>query len=156
MTTPKTTRLTNTVTAPQPTDPGDAPADTYDPLERAVSVAPDKATAGAAGYQTVNAVIKGDSIPAGSLTGDRTELVNTFDSKGDPTTRVLNYDKGTSAAPLTWVKATAYKKGDYVVITGKVLECTTAGTSDTPTAPTAPGTVGATVGDGTVTWTRRT
>ena len=44
---PKTTRLSNDVTKPQPTATGDAPADTWDPAERATSVRPDKAAAAA-------------------------------------------------------------------------------------------------------------
>lgn len=54
----------------------------------------------------------------------------------------------------TWVKSTAYALGAAVVIDGKVLRATTAGTSaSTGTGPTPPA-VGATVTDGTAVWTR--
>lgn len=53
-----------------------------------------------------------------------------------------------------WEATTAYDLGDEVLLTGgEVLECTTAGTSDA-TEPTAPASVGGTVTDGSVTWTR--
>ncbi|HEY1177855.1 MAG TPA: hypothetical protein VGF17_16995 [Phytomonospora sp.] len=54
-----------------------------------------------------------------------------------------------------WTATTAYALGSKVRLSGgDVLEATTAGTSSS-TEPTAPGTVGGTVTDGTVTWTRR-
>ncbi|QIG58321.1 hypothetical protein SEA_SKOG_169 [Gordonia phage Skog] len=58
-------------------------------------------------------------------------------------------------APGTWAATTAYSLAKKVNIGGKVLEVTTAGTS-AGTIPTAPGSVGGTVTDGTVVWTRRT
>ena len=68
---PKTTRLSSDVTAPQPTATGDAPADTWDPDERAVSVTPDKAAAAAAGHLTVNAVVpRADVVGAPGDDGD--------------------------------------------------------------------------------------
>lgn len=152
---PKTTRLTDTITAPQPTAPGDAPADTYDPKERASSVRPDKAAAAEAGYQSVNAVIKTGDIPSTTPSGNRTESYSALNSAGVSTTYVHNYDTGKTATPKTWTASTAYALGDYIIRTSKVLECTTAGTS-TSSAPTAPGSVGGTVTDGTVVWTRRT
>ncbi|KMY23313.1 hypothetical protein ACU19_04900 [Actinobaculum suis] len=51
-----TTRLSDDVTKPQPTQAGDAPADTTDATEEATSVRPDKGAAAKAGHQTVNAV----------------------------------------------------------------------------------------------------
>lgn len=152
---PKTTRLSDTITAPQPTAPGDAPADTYDPKERASSAIADKAAAGNAGYQTVNAVIKTGDIPVVTPSGNRTESYSALGPTGASATYVHNYDTGVSAAPKTWTASTAYALGDYIIRTSKVLECTTAGTS-TSSAPTAPGSVGGTVTDGTVVWTRRT
>jgi hypothetical protein len=155
MAAPKTTRLSTDVTEPQPTAPGDAPADTYDRKERASSARPDKKAAAEAGHQTVNAVTKVGDIVEPTPTGTRTELYTTYGPDGTTVTRVHNYDTGTSAAPLTWAATTAYAVGVYTVIGGKVLEATTAGTSG-ENAPTAPGSVGATVTDGTAVWTRRT
>lgn len=57
--------------------------------------------------------------------------------------------------PPAWEATTAYSLGSFVTLTGgETLEATTAGTSDA-TEPAAPATVGDTVVDGTVTWTRR-
>jgi hypothetical protein len=54
-----------------------------------------------------------------------------------------------------WAATTAYASGDKVSLSGgAVVEATTAGTSGS-TEPAAPATVGGTVTDGTVTWTRR-
>jgi len=47
-----------------------------------------------------------------------------------------------------WVTTTAYSLGDRVVASGKIYECTTAGTSGTP----APSSKESAVTDGTVTW----
>lgn len=91
---PKTTRLSSDVTKPQPTDPGDAPNDTYDPKERASSARPDKAAAAAAGHGTVNAVVKAGVVPDTTPTGTRTE---TYERVGpDGVTRYVthNYDTG--------------------------------------------------------------
>lgn len=57
-------------------------------------------------------------------------------------------------ASTTWVKSTAYALGDVVVVGTAVLQVTTAGTSGSGSVPAAPGAVGGTVADGTVTWTR--
>ena len=55
--------------------------------------------------------------------------------------------------PSDWADETAYDLGDYARLTdGEIVECTTAGTSDTD-EPTAPA-VGGTVTDGTAVWTR--
>lgn len=91
---PKTTRLSNVVTAPQPTDPGDAPADTYDPKERASSARPDKATAAAAGHQTVNAVVKSGTVPDNTPTGIRSETYTTTGPDGATVWVTHNYDTG--------------------------------------------------------------
>lgn len=155
MAAPKTTRLSNDLTKPQPTAAGDAPADTYDPKERASSARPDKAAAAADGYGTVNAVVKSGEVPDNTPTGSRTESITSTGPDGEPVTVIHNYDTGKSAAPKAWAATTAFALGDYIVRTNKVLECTTAGTSGS-SAPTAPGSVGGTVTDGSVTWTRRT
>lgn len=91
---PKSTRLSSDVTKPQPTDPGDAPADTYDPKERATSARPDKAAAAAAGHQTVNAVVKAGEVPESTPTGSRTETYTTVGPDGVEVTVTHNYDTG--------------------------------------------------------------
>lgn len=93
---PKTTRLSTDVTAPQPTASGDAPADTWDPKERATSVRPDKAAAAADGHQTVNAVVPGTPIPtpAPPAGGGRTETYTAYDASGNPVVVDHNIDTG--------------------------------------------------------------
>lgn len=98
---PKTTRLSTDVTAPQPTDPGDAPADTYDADEIATSVRPDKAAAAAAGHQTVNAVTKTGEHEWPTPSGTRTETYTATLPDGTEVTVTHNYDTGeTSHAPV--------------------------------------------------------
>lgn len=63
----------------------------------------------------------------------------------------LNSNLATAAA--AWQATHAYALNDLVTISGDTLKCTTAGTSGS-TAPTPPASVGGTVTDGTVTWTR--
>ena len=58
---PKETRLDEHIDAPSTTAPGDGPADTTDPTERASTVEPDKAAAARAGHLTVNAVVPIDT-----------------------------------------------------------------------------------------------
>lgn len=97
---PKTTRLTSVLTAPQPTAPGDAPADTWDPKERASSARPDKAAAAAAGHQSVNAVVEVDGVPDTTPTGVRTETYTAFAPNGSEVVVTHNYDTGvTSSVP---------------------------------------------------------
>lgn len=97
---PKTTRLSSDLTIPQPTDPGDAPADTFDPAERASSASPDKKTAALAGHQTVNAVVKSGTVPDNTPTGDRSESYGSFAPDGTAVTVTHNYDTGvTTSAP---------------------------------------------------------
>lgn len=54
---PSETRLDDHLDRPSTTAPGDGPADTTDPAERASSATPDKAGAAKAGHGTVNAVV---------------------------------------------------------------------------------------------------
>ena len=157
MAAPKTTRIAGDTTQaiPQTTSAGDAPADTYDPLERVSSAQADKAAAAAAGYLTVNAVEPVDSVVWPTPSGNRVEVITIVDAKGDDVTMVNNYDQGVSGPVTTHAVSTAVAKGTYIVEGGKVYEATTAGTT-TGTKPTFnAATVGATITDGTVTWTRR-
>jgi len=64
--------------------------------------------------------------------------------------RSLTFDN-----PSAWAQTTEYDAGDRVRLAGgQLLEATVGGTSVTGSAPTAPGSVGGTVNDGTVTWKR--
>lgn len=97
---PKTTRLSDDITRPQPTDAGDAPADTWDREERATSVSPDKAAAAAAGHLTVNAVTPAGRLPDRSPTGSRTETYTAYGPDGvTPVEVTHNYDTGATEAP---------------------------------------------------------
>ena len=161
MAAPKTTRIAGDTTQaiPQSTAAGDAPADTYDPLERVSSVDSDKAAAAADGYLTVNAVEPVASIAASTNTGNRTEVTTGRSQTGTTVTMVHNFDTGTTAAPKAYAASTAYALGDYVMpatASGKVFECTTAGTSGASAPTWATPAVGATLADGsTLVWTRR-
>ena len=98
---PKTTKLSNDTTKPQPTAAGDAPTDTWDPKERASSATADKKAAGAAGHQTVNAVTKVGEFPDRTPTGSRSETYKSVDATGAEVTVTHNYDTGeTSIAPV--------------------------------------------------------
>lgn len=88
------TRLSDDVTKPQATAPGDAPADTMDPLERAVSVRPDKAAAAAEGHQTVNAVVPGAPIVPEVLSGTREETYEVRKPDGTTVKVKHNVDTG--------------------------------------------------------------
>lgn len=62
-------------------------------------------------------------------------------------------DRNLTSRP--WVAATAFTAGTTVYLTtGDELVCTVAGTSHATTEPTAPGEVGDTVTDNTITWTQ--
>lgn len=99
MTAPKTTRIADDTTQakPQTTTPGDAPADTYDPLERVSSAQTDKAAAAAAGHKVVNAV-----EPVGLAVfpthtnpgGVRSESYEQVKPDGTKVTVTHNYDTG--------------------------------------------------------------
>lgn len=88
------TRLTADVTKPQPTAPGDAPADTMDPKQRATSVRPDKKAAAEGGHQTVNAVVPADPITVVEPTGSRTETYTVHRPDGTEVEVTHNYDTG--------------------------------------------------------------
>lgn len=93
---PKTTRLSEDVTTPQPTDAGDAPADTWDEKERAHSATPDKAAAAAAGHLTVNAVVPGDPVPEPEAPtgGVRVETYTAYDNSNQPVEVSHDLDTG--------------------------------------------------------------
>lgn len=92
---PKTTRLSDDVTKPQPTDAGDAPADTFDEKERATSVRADKAAAAADGHLTVNAVVPGDPIvDEEPETQGRTETYSAYDNDGNEVEVTRDLDTG--------------------------------------------------------------
>mgnify|MGYP001758789161 FL=1 len=94
---PRTTKLSNDVTKPQPTKPGDAPADTWDEKERATSVTPDKKAAAEAGHQSVNAVVKSGEVKEETPAGDRTETYTAYDGAGNKVTMTHNYDTGVTS-----------------------------------------------------------
>lgn len=78
---PTETRLDSDTTRPSTTAPGDAPADTTDPNERASSSEPDKGAAAAAGFGTVNAVVplpEPEKVPE----PDREDRVEEYDEVG--------------------------------------------------------------------------
>lgn len=98
-TTRGTTRLDTDTTVPSTTAPGDGPADTMDPTERASTVGGDKAAAAAAGHGTVNAVIPlPDPAPAGpAADGEREHRVETYPARradGSTVTVTHNIDTG--------------------------------------------------------------
>jgi hypothetical protein len=95
MAAPKTTKYDDeTLEAPQSTDPGDAPADTYDRTQRVSSATPDKAAAAEAGFLTVNAVVQVDDLPDTTPTGNRSETYEVYGPDGNPVTVTHNYDTG--------------------------------------------------------------
>lgn len=95
---PKTTRIADDTAQdkPQTTAAGDAPADTYDPKERASSARSDKAAAAAAGHLTVNAIEPVASIPNPVVPegGGRTETYKAFKADGSEVTVSHNIDTG--------------------------------------------------------------
>lgn len=94
-TAPKTTKYDDeTLTKPQSTSPGDAPADTQDRKERVSSARPDKAAAAAAGYQTVNAVVEVAPVPTVTPSGSRSETYTATKPDGTTVTVTHNYDTG--------------------------------------------------------------
>jgi hypothetical protein len=95
-TTPKQTRLDSDNTKPSTTAPGDGPADTTDPTERASTVGGDKKAAAAAGHLTVNAVEPVESAPAAKSDSknDRIETYKATKPDGTEVTVKHNLDTG--------------------------------------------------------------
>lgn len=96
--TPAETRLDDHVDAPSTTAPGDGPADTTDPDERATSATPDKGAAAQAGHGTVNAVLPLPKKTAAKRAGkDRTETYTAVRPDGTEVTVERNIETGESS-----------------------------------------------------------
>lgn len=94
------TKLSANVSAPQPTEPGDAPADTTDPKEQAIAVAPNKVAAATAGHRTVNTVIPGTPYPDNApVSTGRTETYTAYDNTGKAVPLTRDIDTGIVTAP---------------------------------------------------------
>lgn len=105
---PKETRLDEDVTKPSTTAPGDGPADTTDPSERASTVGGDKKAAAEEGYLTVNAAVPapepaeyvaqrelaGDSGDGDGAKGGRVEKYKAVRPDGSVVTVTHNIDTG--------------------------------------------------------------
>ncbi|MGW6008670.1 hypothetical protein [Streptomyces sp. NPDC055210] len=95
--TPSETRLNEDVDKPSTTAPGDGPADTTDPNERATSATPDKGAAAQAGHGTVNAVVPVPAKKAAARKGkDRTETYTALKPDGTEVTVERNIETGES------------------------------------------------------------
>lgn len=96
--TPKETRLDKDNTKPSTTAPGDGPADTTDPTERASSVTPQPGTE-ALKVGTVNAVqpIPEDEKPQRDSKSDRVETYKATRPDGSEVTVKHNLDTGESS-----------------------------------------------------------
>jgi len=96
---PTETRLDNHLDAPSTTAPGDGPADTTDPNERASSATPDKGAAARAGHGTVNAVVPLPKRAAAkkSAAKDRTETYTATRPDGSEVTVERNIETGESS-----------------------------------------------------------
>ena|SRR5690242_19331497 len=93
----ETTTLDSDVTKPSVTAPGDGPADTTDPTERASTVGGDKAAAAAAGHLTVNAVVPVEPVPnvtAVAKDDQRIEKYQAVKPDGTKVTVTHNIDTG--------------------------------------------------------------
>jgi hypothetical protein len=94
----KRTTLDSDLTRPQITEPGDGPADTVDPDERASSADPDKGAAARAGFGTVNAVVPlpKRQAPRREAGKDRTETYEAVGPDGEPVKVIRNIETGES------------------------------------------------------------
>lgn len=87
----ETTTLDEHTDAPSVTAPGDGPADTTDPTERATTVGGDKAAAARAGHLTVNAAIPMPTNERGQLKGVAISFSGDGGNGGDREERVETY-----------------------------------------------------------------
>lgn len=95
---PEETRLNEDLDKPSTTAPGDGPADTTDPDERATSATPDKGAAAQAGHGTVNAVVPVPQKAAAKRQGkDRTETYPATRPDGTEVTITRNIETGESS-----------------------------------------------------------
>lgn len=91
------TKLDSHLDKPSVTQPGDGPADTTDPAERASSANPDKGAAAKAGYGTVNAVVKiGREEPAAGSGKPRSETYQATAPDGRTVKVTRNVETGES------------------------------------------------------------
>ncbi len=111
------TTLDSHLDAPSITAPGDGPADTLDPTERASSASPDKGAAAAKGFGTVNAVVK---LPdrkrrePANKEKDRTESYEVEGPDGEMVSVTRNIDTGevTRAGSGSSARASGQSKAD--------------------------------------------
>lgn len=115
------TTLDDHLDAPSITAPGDGPADTLDPTERASSATPDKGAAARAGYGTVNAVVKLPDRKSrrrandpSEKADDRTETYEVEGPDGEPVKVTRNIETGevTKAGDGSSAKAAGQPKAD--------------------------------------------
>jgi hypothetical protein len=95
-TTPKVTRLDEDTTKPSTTAPGDGPADTTDPTERAHSVTP-RPDAEAIKVGTVNAVVPGEKIEPAAAVSEEDQRIEKYEAVKPDGTKVTvthNIDTG--------------------------------------------------------------
>lgn len=95
-----TTTLDSHLDAPSVTAPGDGPADTTDPTERASSATPDKGAAAQNGDLTVNAVVKVGNAPKQARKSASKERIETYKAtkpNGDVVTITHNLDTGATS-----------------------------------------------------------
>lgn len=97
MANPKQTRLDSDNTKPSTTAPGDGPADTTDPSERATTVGGDKKAAAEAGHLTVNAAAPLPKVEAPAGVDKKDQRVEKYEATapdGKTVTVTHNIDTG--------------------------------------------------------------
>ena len=91
------TTLDSDVTKPSVTAPGDGPADTTDPAERASTVGGDKAAAAKEGHLTVNAVVPVEPVKGVDAPAEKDQRIEKYDAVKPDGTKVTvthNIDTG--------------------------------------------------------------
>lgn len=99
--TPDETRLDSHIDAPSTVAPGDAPADTTDPNERASTVIPDFAAAALAGHLTVNSAVPIKPADQADEDGKDDHRIEEYEATRPDGTKVTikhNLDTGESTA----------------------------------------------------------